>query len=117
MTIDRKSASRTLREISRLLQSRFGVGRVFHSGLPPIGRFPLLPDPLRQFLGHRGERFDRELARIVGPDSGAFHVPLELGLDETHMATDGFHPGPMIYAGWADLLYRAILQEPASLGR
>ena len=47
---------RWLREqaaLADLLRSKFGVRRVLLSALPPVHRFPALPQPLRWYLGAR----------------------------------------------------------------
>ncbi|WP_146346586.1 SGNH/GDSL hydrolase family protein [Phaeobacter marinintestinus] len=98
--------------ILTLLTQRHSVRRVYWTALPPIGRFPLLPDPLRALLGQRGDRFDAALKGLIHARPEGRYVPLDLDLDETHMAPDGFHPGPRIYAEWADRVCTAILDEP-----
>lgn len=99
-----------------LLQSKHAARRIYWSALPPIERFPLLPDPLRSILGDRGKRFDAVLrGRLENRPEGR-HLPLDLALDETHMATDGFHPGAGIYAEWAGRICTAILAEPLASG-
>jgi lysophospholipase L1-like esterase len=45
-----------------LLRSRFGVRHVVLSGLPPVGAFPSLPEPLRAYLGRRARALDAALA-------------------------------------------------------
>lgn len=98
-------------EFVRLTQTRFGTPRVYLSGLPPLGAFPLLPQPLRAVLGGRSIRFDHLLDRIAASHDRVRHVPLDLSLDVSAMAPDGFHPGPTIYAAWAQLLTEAILAD------
>lgn len=98
--------------ILNLLTRKHGVQRVYWTALPPIGRFPLLPDPLRAILGRRGDRFDASLKDMIHARAQGCYIPLDLDLDETHMAPDGFHPGPRIYDEWADRVCAAILREP-----
>ena len=87
--------------VAAILRSRFGVGTIYVSGLPPVREFPLLPHPLRDVLGTRTEWFDRELSRHVTHWPDTRFLPLDFGLDVAHMSEDGFHPGPPIYASWA----------------
>jgi len=63
-------------ELLDKIKEKFGAKLVCISGLPPIRQFPILPSPLNRVLGDRVELFDE------------------------HMASDGFHPGPEIYAEW-----------------
>ncbi len=97
-----------------LLEQRYGVRRTMLSGLPPVHRFPALPQPLRWYLGAQTRRFDRSLARFAAGRPCCTHVPIseetgDTGIDA--MASDGFHPGPRIYARWAELVVEAIRRE------
>lgn len=89
-------------ELVDLLASRFGVQRMILSGLPPMHRFPALPQPLRWYIGARARDFDRVLAQVAGtrPDCEFLALGHEM-MDVSAMASDGFHPGPPIYALWA----------------
>ncbi len=84
-----------------LLRERFGVSRLAIAGLPPVEGFPALPQPLRWFLGTRSRVFSRTLQRDVSLEPDCGFVDLRFTMDASLMATDGFHPGPRIYDGWA----------------
>ena len=90
-----------------------GARRIVLSGLPPMGRFPLLPNPLRAVLGARSIELDAVLAEVAR-ERNAMHLKIdftaELGPEQ--MAADGFHPGPTIYREWA-AASAALLAEPA----
>lgn len=94
------------------LGAKFGPKRIIVSSLPPVGQFPLLPHPLRWILGRQAARFDRNLHELVDRRPDCVAVRIDLGLDETNMAIDGFHPGPSVYAAWADEVVRLIMSEP-----
>jgi lysophospholipase L1-like esterase len=83
-----------------LLRDKFGARLILASGLPPMDRFPALPQPLRWYLGARARELDRALAAALPDGRGAEYLPLAGELDEAHMAPDGFHPGPPVYAAW-----------------
>jgi lysophospholipase L1-like esterase len=82
--------------------------RLVASGLPPMHRFPALPQPLRAFLGGRATAFDRALARWARGQPDAIHVPIPDMDDPALAASDGFHPGPGAYALWAEALADAM---------
>lgn len=87
------------------LRDRHGVSRVIASGLPPVRRFPALPQPLRGFIGAHAERLDAALAELAARRDDLLHVPLDFGgMDASAMAEDGFHPGPPAYRAWAQRL-------------
>ncbi len=97
------------------LRDRFGIQCVLLCGLPPMHRFPALPQPLRWFLGERARRFDAALRELASRRADALHVPLDDIDDPTLMASDGFHPGPELYAHWGRMMAEIIASRvPAS---
>lgn len=100
------------RAIFETLQSRHGVRQIFVTGLPPLGRFPLLPQPMRAILGAQALRYDAALCEMTQGRTDWHHYTLDLPDDPTLMARDGFHPGPVVYGEWGRQLadrMRAIL--------
>ena len=71
------------------------------SGLPPMGRMPILPRPLRDVLGARAKRFDAILQDLLSRRPNTRHIKMDFDMDPSEAASDGFHPGPAIYAEWA----------------
>lgn len=97
--------------IAQTLHARFGTPRLLITGIPPLARFPLLPDPLRWILGQRAARLDRALsdqARMAGHAYLPFAMPMQPDL----MAEDGFHPSALAYAHWAAALRPHLLETP-----
>ncbi len=104
--------------LAELLRARFGLRRAYLSGVPPMGCFPLLPQPLRAVLGARAARFDTALAQAVRRQPALRYLPIPgAALDPALMAEDGFHPGPVIYRLWAEHLAEAICADFAAPGR
>lgn len=105
-----------LRDQSRLaslLQEKFSVRHILLSGLPPVGKFPSLPQPLRWWLGRRAERFDEALERWAASQPDCDYMGIRPGGDVQvagvhQMAPDGFHPGPEVYALWGEAASRRI---------
>lgn len=93
---------------------RRGARGIVLSGVPPMGRFPVLPQPLRAVLGARATELDAVLAEVAR-ERGVSHLPMHFadGLGPEHMAADGFHPGPAIYRAWADAAYDALIAAGA----
>jgi lysophospholipase L1-like esterase len=79
------------------LRNAHGVAHVVFAPLPPVHRFPGLPQPLRWIAGSDARRHDGAVAAWAATRSDVSHVPIELPLDSTLMAVDGFHPGPEVY--------------------
>ena len=103
-----------LRDVQGLtadLHARFGGPLVVASGLPPVGDFPALPQPMRFVIGRQRDRYDAALHAWADAAEGVVYVPTgftgegpyregEVTAGEL-MAADGFHPGPLIYHEWA----------------
>jgi lysophospholipase L1-like esterase len=92
-----------LQAILDTLARDWGVRHAVLTGMPPVGRVPALPQPLRWYLGGRARAMNAALdAWAAGrPDREVLHLEATLGaLDAAAMATDGFHPGPPLYAAW-----------------
>ena len=100
------------------LRARFGAPLVVASGLPPIGGFPALPQPMRWVMGRQRDRWDAALRAWAEAAEGVVTVPTgftgegpylegEITVAEL-MAADGFHPGPRIYDEWARRVVAAV---------
>lgn len=97
------------RAVFERLEARHGVRRIFVTGLPPLGRFPLLPQPMRAVLGAQATRYDAAMRTMLAGTPTRVHYTLDLPDDPTLMARDGFHPGPRVYAAWGEQLAATML--------
>lgn len=105
-----------LDKLDRAAARRAGVKHFVHSGIPPIHSFPLLPNPLRWVLGTDAQRYNRELSAWVKRWDDRWWLPLPFENDQPAdssvlMAEDGFHPGPAVYALWAEQLAGMIAND------
>jgi len=114
---ERRSPARWLADVEALvgrLRAHAPQAHVLLSGLPPVHRFPALPQPLRTYLGARARDLDRALARWSSARPGTTYVPMP-DMDEPALAAvDGFHPGPGAYAVWAQALVAALGAVPVA---
>ena len=94
-----------------LLEEKFGVTRIYACGFPPVRVLPRLPPPLKSVLADRCDAFDAVMRRIVAERPVARYVPLTLTGDSRLMASDGFHPGPKLYAEWAGILEPRVIED------
>ena len=85
-----------------------GAKLVISSGLPLMGQFPALPQPLRWYLGRRANQFDGALKRELDKVQSSEYSSLRFSSTPDLMASDGFHPGPEIYAEWAKRVAQSI---------
>ena len=111
-----RSPTRWMADQARLvevLRQHFGARQILLSALPPMHRFPALPQPLRAYLGAQARRYNTALQAFAATRTGCTWVPMDLDGDASLMASDGFHPGPQVYAAWAEQLAR-LIQSPAA---
>jgi lysophospholipase L1-like esterase len=112
--IDQVPPQRAVRQRAALadwLRSATGVRHVVFAPLPPVHRFPLLPQPLRWIAGADARRHDAALARWAATRDDVSHVPIALDLDSAQMAADGFHPGEPVYRACGDALAAFIAEH------
>ena len=96
--------SRLLEELTGRLQAR----RVAVSTMPPIGRFPALPWPLRAYLGLRADRYDAALDAVAKRYGNVHRVRPAENMDASRMASDGFHPGEPVYREWSQRVLKVV---------
>lgn len=111
-TIALHSPRRWTADLLRLLiavRGQVGDARVVLAGVPPMGRFPALPRPLRTVLGLRSAELDAAAARLAGRVPGVRHVPMPVAvLDVSAFCEDRFHPSEAGYRLWAEHLAAAL---------
>jgi lysophospholipase L1-like esterase len=84
--------------LANRLRNVHGVAHVAFAPLPPVHRFPGLPQPLRWIAGADARRHDDALRDWAAARAGdVSHVPIDYALEAAAMAHDGFHPGPAVY--------------------
>jgi lysophospholipase L1-like esterase len=87
-------------KLVELLRDRFEVRHILISGLPPIHKFPSLPEPLRRYLGDRAKKLDAAIKSWTRNQPDCDHIELNFPIGPENMASDGFHPGSGIYDLW-----------------
>ena len=95
--IPSQRALRAREAIANRLRNAHGVAHVVFAPLPPVGRFPALPQPLRWIAGADARRHDDAVAAWAATRDDVSHVPIDLPLNRGTMAADGFHPGAAVY--------------------
>jgi lysophospholipase L1-like esterase len=79
--------------LANRLRNGHGVHHVVFAPLPPIHRFPGLPQPLRWVAGSDARRHNAALARWAATRDDVSQVDMQIPLTPDGMAADGFHPG------------------------
>jgi lysophospholipase L1-like esterase len=105
------SPLRWRRDLERLvanLRARTDHPPVIVAGMPPIGRFPALPEPLRSVLAWRGRLLDRAARHVASSTRTVTYVAAPIPKDREAFCPDGVHPAPPGYAVWGASLGRAV---------
>lgn len=99
--------TRDLRALVEGLRAEGSDLAVVLSAVPPMGRFPALPQPLRAVLGLRARVLDGAARRLAGGMARARHVAMPEMVDDDvgpFFCADRFHPSPRGYAVWGAAL-------------
>jgi lysophospholipase L1-like esterase len=102
-------------EIAVWLEAHAGVSQVLFPALPEMELFPSLPQPLAWWAGQMSRRNNRAQARWAEgwplPAPTVRHVQMDGLVHPDLMASDGFHPGPGLYARVAEHLAEVIARD------
>jgi len=88
---------RDLTHLVKELRQHSPYALVVLMGLPPMGHFPALPQPLRALIGMRATHFDEIMRNYADTDESLMHIPLHLVPDPQQFCSDGFHPSELGY--------------------
>ena len=94
--------------LANWLRNAAGVQQVVFAPLPPVHRFPGLPQPLRWVAGADAERHNLALQRWAATRGDVSCVAMELPINADVMARDGFHPGATVYRYCASAIAQHI---------
>jgi len=76
--------------------------------VPPMDRFPMLPQPLRAMLGIRAAMLNHVLGWVIGAHHGVIGIDLATEFDASLLATDGYHPNARAIEEIADVIVAAL---------
>ena len=93
------------------IRERFGRPLLCLSGLPPVGQFPALPQPLRWWLGRQSEFLSDLLREWCSSQEDCQYIHLVAPFTPNMMAADGFHPGPPVCKIWGGLIAEVIRER------
>ncbi|GLX81672.1 SGNH/GDSL hydrolase family protein [Thalassotalea eurytherma] len=82
--------------------NRFKPRLIIATHIPPMHKFPALPQPLRWYVGRRAKQLNQDLLNISRQFDCVKTLAIELPETPELMAKDGFHPGKPVYQEWAE---------------
>lgn len=97
---------RDMRRLVQAITDEIGPVPVVLSGIPPMRRLRILPQPLRSFVALRARAIDHAIRLVAARTAGVRYVPFDAaavppGSDELYFAADRFHPSSAGYRSWA----------------
>ncbi|MDL2286569.1 SGNH/GDSL hydrolase family protein [Desulfococcaceae bacterium OttesenSCG-928-F15] len=99
---------KNIQSILELVERKFQVRKIFLTPIPPMHRFPALPQPLRWWIGKRAAFFNRIMEEIAQKNDCVELMHIEIPFEKRYMAEDGFHPSEAAYAIWGLAVAEAI---------
>ncbi len=106
-----------LQRVAVRSEAAFPDAVICQLGLPPLGAFPALPQPLRSVLGDRAARIDRRLGAWLESRPNALHLPFDGAPAPEQFARDGYHPAPAAVTLWAEFLAERLAGRWAKAAR
>lgn len=104
-----------LERVLQALRQRHGVRLAVVSPVPPMHRFPALPQPLRAYLGWRARALDAAMRAQAPRWPGCVLLPDPLPVSPGAIASDGFHPSAQTYRAWAEAVAAVIGQRASDV--
>ncbi|KFZ30710.1 hypothetical protein IDSA_09310 [Pseudidiomarina salinarum] len=99
---------RNLVALCRLLEQRYGVSYIILTAVPPMDKFPALPQPLRWFLGGKARELNAVMAQVAKRNPVVRLLQFDMPFAEDYMAADGFHPSAAACSLWAGAAAKVI---------
>ena len=95
---------RDLEQLVIAVRERVGAAPVVLATMPPLGRFPAFPSPLRWVLGARASALARATVHLARDLENVTVCTDTMDDDTCHYAEDRFHPSELGYQVWARLM-------------
>jgi lysophospholipase L1-like esterase len=84
-------------------------------GMPPMGKFSLLPQPMRAVFGMRAASFDEMLRETLAAYPRAVHLPISFSTAPDQIAPDGFHPSASSHGRLGEAMATALFARHQQL--
>ena len=98
-----------LSELMHRCRKKYPRASIALAGIPPLGVFPVLPEPMRTLIGRRGESFDKLGRSMADTLDRVVHVPIEFNPGSGRFSADGFHPSEESYIEFGRSMAEALL--------
>lgn len=94
------------------LTHHLGATDIIYTALPPMHKFPALPQPLRMFVGSQAKRLNQALQAHCTQQANTHYLAFEVPFENDYMACDGYHPSAKAAALWGKAASKLITLPP-----
>lgn len=112
-TLQGRAPARWAADLASLIagvRERVGPAPALLAGVPPMGMFPALPQPLRWAMGWRAATLARAAARLAPSLARVRYSAAQLESAAGFFAADRFHPSVEGYRVWGGLLAAELME-------
>ena len=88
----------------KLLYEKENKPLILFSPVPPVGRFPAIPNPLRITFSFWGLLLQASLAQTINSMDNAYLLDERFPEGKEYYLEDGIHPSPLAYDPWSEKL-------------
>ena len=88
----------------KLLFEKENKPLILFSPVPPVGRFPAIPNPLRITFSFWGLLLQASLAQTINSMDNAYLLDERFPEGKEYYLEDGIHPSPLAYDPWSEKL-------------
>ena len=88
----------------KLLFQKYKKPLILFSPVPPVGRFPVIPNPLKIVFGFWEILLQASLAETINSMDNAYLLDERFPDGKEYYLEDGIHPSPLAYDPWSEKL-------------
>ncbi|WP_411369121.1 SGNH/GDSL hydrolase family protein [Pseudidiomarina salilacus] len=105
-----------LRAMTSYLVEVLGAQSVLYTALPPMHKFPALPQPLRWFVGQQAQQLNHALTQHCRQQTQTELLNFDVPYEPKYIATDGYHPSAVAAQIWAQKAVRQLMKKHSDKG-
>ncbi|WP_258807703.1 SGNH/GDSL hydrolase family protein [Pseudidiomarina sp. CB1] len=99
-----------LENLTHYLSAQLGAKKIIYTSLPPMHKFPALPQPLRWFVGQQAMELNHHLETHCQTHANTELLKFDLPYAPEFIAADGYHPSAQAAAIWAQAAENMIME-------
>ncbi|MFC0446163.1 SGNH/GDSL hydrolase family protein [Pseudidiomarina halophila] len=100
-----------LAAMTAYLTHQLQAKHILYTALPPMHKFPALPQPLRWLVGEQAKQLNNLLKLHCRQQSNTYYLAFEVPYESKFIAADGYHPSAHAAALWAQTAAKVGFEE------